>query len=386
MVPFKKTGKMSGIERLFDLERRKLAEKYNHKKRINKKIAFFFEIVFWFVFLGFSFGSKYYVYLDKLVVNKEVKILIYLSGFYLLYNLFSIVIAYFFSYILDYQYELSNQSRKDWIIDEIKAFILGLILFYFAARIYLFLTVKSPELWWIYYTIIASIIVSLLTFILPVVLLPIFYNLESYPESELKEHLLALINKTDVEIDDIYQINLSSKINAANAAVIGLGSSRKIVLSDNLKDKYSIDEIKAILAHELGHQVHRDIIKNLLIEQLMFLIIAYLIVCIQPLIYPWFGYNSISDPITIPLLVVMVGFLIWLLSPIEMYISRSFEKRADLYAVKLTTKGDSLIKSLVKMADEALLPLKVNTYERIFLSHPPISARVEYIFDNSKKE
>lgn len=382
MAPFKKTGKTPGIERLFNFNRRKLAEKYNYKRRINKKLAFFLEISFWFVFLGFSFGSKFYFYLDKLVGNNEVKIIIYLSGFYLLYNLFSTVTAYFFSYKLDCQYELSNQSRKDWIIDEVKAFILGLILFYFAARAYLYLAIKFSEIWWVYYTIIASIAIVLLTFVLPVVLLPIFYNLESYPESELKGQLMLLINKADLKIDDIYQINLSSKVNGANAAVIGLGSSRKIVLSDNLKDKYSIDEIEAILAHELGHQVHRDIIKNLLIEQLMFLIIAYLIAYIQPLIYPWFGYSSISDPITIPLLVVMVGFLIWFLSPIEMYISRSFEKRADLYSVKLTTKGDSLIKSLVKMADEALLPLKVNTYERIFLSHPPISARVEYIFDN----
>lgn len=374
---------MDNIRELFNPDRRILAEAYNKKKKTNNRFAFLFKFLFWFLFLGFSLEKTSYNYLNNLNINYEFKLIVYFIGFYLLYGLFSLLTDYFLGYKIDRQYKLLNQDTREWFVDEIKSFILGVFFFYLAVRTYLYLLVKFPVTWWIYYAIIASIFIVLITFIFPTVLLPIFFKLESYPESELKKRLFQLVEKADLSIDDIYEINLSSKVNAANAAVMGIGSSRKIVLSDNLKDFYTSGEIEAVLAHELGHQVHGDLFKNLLMEPIIILITSYIIASLWPGFVLWFGYSSISSPATIPLLMIIVNLLSLLLSPFQLYISRKFEKRADLFAINLSTKVDSFTTALAKLADESLAPLRVSIYEKVFKSsHPPIKERLEYILRN----
>ncbi|MFW6022938.1 MAG: M48 family metallopeptidase [Halanaerobiaceae bacterium] len=375
---------MESVESLFDSERRELAEEYNKKKKWNNKIGIFFNILFWLMFFLFSFETKLLAMINDIFSRGEFIILLYIFSFYFIYSLFQVILDYYLGYKLSRKYDLSSQDSSEWFVDQVKSFILGLIFFYLAVRTYLYLANNYPQYWWVYFSIVATIFVLVITFIFPTVLLPIFFKLESYPESELKDRLMNLIKKTGLEIDDIYEINLSTKINAANAAVMGLGSTRKVVLGDRLKEKYSYDEIEAVLAHELGHQVHGDIFKNLLIQPVGFLIISFIISQLWPAIASWFGYQGITGVHTIPLLMILAGFLSWVLTPLQLYLSRKFEKAADLYAIEITDKAEKLASAMAKLADEALAPLEVSKYKRIFkLSHPPMKERVEYILENS---
>ncbi|MFP4016414.1 MAG: M48 family metalloprotease [Halanaerobiales bacterium] len=374
---------MDRINKLFDQKRRQIAGEYNKKRKVRGIISFIITVIFWVTFLAETLELDIYCFLHSLFNNREIIILGYVLIFYLIYSIFQTLRYYFFAYRLSRRYNLSNQSTGEWLIDNVKSFILGLIFLYLAVRSYLYLFNNYPDTWWIYYTVLASIFVVVITFILPTVLLPIFFKLESYPGSELKDRLMALIKKADVEIDDIYEINLSSKVNAANAAVMGIGSSRKVVLGDNLKDKYTYDEIEAVLAHELGHQVHGDIFKNILMQPLIFLVISFIIYQFWPSITQWYGYSEAGTVYTIPLLLILVSTLSWLITPIELYISRIFEKRSDLYSIELTGSARPLASAMAKLADESLSPLKESLYRRIFkLSHPPMQERVEYILEN----
>ncbi|MFP4662315.1 MAG: M48 family metallopeptidase [Halanaerobiales bacterium] len=373
---------MDKINKLFDQKRRQIAVEYNKKRKIRSIIGFIITVIFWIVFLASALELDIYYFLHGLFNNSEVIILGYLLIFYLLYSIFQTVLDYFLVYRLNRHYNLSNQSTGEWLVDEVKSFVLGIIFLYLAVRSYLYLFNNYPDSWWIYYTILASIAVVIITFILPTVLLPIFFNLKSYPESDLKSRLMALIKEADIKIDDIYEINLSSKVNAANAAVMGIGSSRKVVLGDNLKNKYTDDEIEAVLAHEMGHQVHGDIFKNILMQPIMFLIISFIVYTYWPSITEWYGYSEAGAVYTIPLLLILVSFLSWLLTPIELYISRVFEKRADIYSIELTGSARPLASAMAKLADEGLSPLKASLYRRIFKqSHPPMKERVEYILE-----
>lgn len=366
-------------EEFFNPERRSLAIEYNKEKRKLSLFGLFLEFIFWLFILGFSLERTGYNYLSKLGLPYELELIIYLFTFYLLYSLWSLNSAYN-EYKVERKYRLSNQDKKEWLIDEVKSFILGLLFFFFAVRGYLYLAARFPENWWIYYSIIAAVFLITIAFIFPLVLVPLFFRLDSYPESELKERLWQLVKRAGVKIDDIYEINLSSKVNAANAAVMGLGKSRKIVLSDNLKDKYSVDEIEAVLAHELGHQVNGDMLKNILVEFISIIFMVFLVFKSWPFIVQRLAYDSINSVMTIPALVLFVSILSWLISPLGFYLSRRWEKRADLYAVQLTGGGETLARALAKLADEGLLPLKVGIYRKIFKSsHPPVGERIEYI-------
>jgi STE24 endopeptidase len=376
----KEEGSMD-IEGIFNPERRRLALVYNKEKRKLSIGTFSLKTLFWLLILGFSLEKRAYKYLHSIGLHPELELLIYLFAFYLLYSLVSLLSAYY-EYGVERKYQLSNQTKPEWLIDEVKSLILGLLFFFLAARGYLYLVERFPENWWLYYAITAGFFILLIAFVFPVLLVPLFFKLGPYPESELKDQLWQLVKKAGVKIDDIYEINLSSKVNAANAAVMGLGKSRKIVLSDNLQDKYSPGEIEAVLAHELGHQVKGDMAKNILAEFLSLLLTLFLVFKTWPFIVSLLAYDSIYSVVTIPALSLFVSLLSWLLSPLRLSLSRRWEKEADLYAVQLTGQGESLARALAKLADEALIPLKIGIYRRLFkASHPPVRERIEYILE-----
>ena len=103
----------------------------------------------------------------------------------------------------------------------------------------------------------------------PVLLLPLFYKLTPLPEGEVRAKTLALAAQARTRVRGVYSMNLSAKTTEANAAVMGLGNTRRIVIGDTLLDRYAPDEIEVVVAHELGHQVHRDIPKLIAVQSIM---------------------------------------------------------------------------------------------------------------------
>src|SRR5947199_10564346 len=100
-----------------------------------------------------------------------------------------------------------------------------------------------------------------MSYLAPVLIFPIFYKFRPMPEGELTKRLLALAERAHTRVRGVFTMQLSSKTTAANAALMGLGNTRRIVLGDTMLDRYTTDEIEVVLAHELGHHVHRDVWK-----------------------------------------------------------------------------------------------------------------------------
>lgn len=295
-----------------------------------------------------------------------------------------VFIRYWLFYKLNRQYKLSNQKTKEWLLDQVKSFFLNLILRYLTARLFVFLVDWWPEYWYILFSIIGTVFILLLTFFLPKVLLPLFFKLKVYPDNSLRERLMDLIKRAKLKIEEIYEINLSSKFNFANAAVIGLGKTRKIILADNLTDKYSDAEVEAILAHELGHQKHKDMLKNILIQIIFLLILTFIISLVWPRLVVLRDYESITSIYGLPLLFVLWSFLSYLLSPILLYLNRKYETKADQYAVNLINDPKNLASALAKLADESLAEIDLSLYKLIFeASHPPINVRIQQTINDN---
>ena len=375
------------MKNIYDSQRRELARQYHRRKDIYNLISKIFMISFLLVFFAKSIELKIFNLINIFTQIYEIKIILFVTVIYLLFALINNIINYFLFYRLNRKYELSNQNSREWLIDQVKSLILSLIFIYLASRTFLLLINNWPNFWWLIFTIIASIFTVLITFILPEVLLPIFYKLEPYPDTSLKKQLLNFISGLDVEVEEIYQINLSSKMNMANAAVIGLGNTQKIILGDTLDEKYSNDEIEAILAHEIAHYVNGDIFKNLLIQPVTMLITTILIYQIWPFLISWQGYESITSIYVLPLFWLTWGLLYWLLSPIQNYISRKYERAADSFSLKKIDDPSSLGTGLAKIADESLSKLNYNFYELLFkASHPSIGERVENALECERQE
>ncbi len=172
----------------------------------------------------------------------------------------------YYSFRLEHRYHLSNQRLRSWLWDELKGLVVGLVLATVVAELLYTLIRHVPQHWWLIAWAVFLGLFVLLAQLAPVVLFPIFYKFEPLENEELKRRLVLLSERAGTRVRGVYKWHLSEKSKKANAALTGLGATRRIILADTLLDHYSDDEIEAVLAHELGHHVHKHILKSILVQ------------------------------------------------------------------------------------------------------------------------
>jgi STE24 endopeptidase len=172
----------------------------------------------------------------------------------------------YYGFRLEHRYNLSNQKLRSWLWDECKSFLIGLVMAAIVVELLYMLMRQSPQHWWLIAWAVFLGLMVLLAQIAPVVLFPIFYKFEPLEDEELKRRLIILSERAGTRVRGVYKWHLSEKSKKANAALTGLGATRRIILADTLLDNYSDDEIEAVLAHELGHHVHRHILKSIFVQ------------------------------------------------------------------------------------------------------------------------
>ena len=296
--------------------------------------------------------------------------------------LFSKILSFgleYYGFRLEHRFRLSNQRRLSWAWDELKGWLVGLVLATIVAEVLYFIIRQSPEHWWLIAWGVFLILLVLFAQIAPVVLFPIFYKFEPLHNDDLKERLTRLGEQAGTRVRGVYKWNLSEKSKKANAALTGLGATRRIILADTLLDNYSPDEIEAVLAHELGHHVHRHILKSIFVQAGITLFGFWATNQVLHWAIDRHGvFETLSDFANLPLLVLVATVLSLILMPALNAYSRYNERQADRYAFKSIATVDPFITSMNKLASQNLAERTPSKWvELLFHSHPAISKRVE---------
>ena len=172
----------------------------------------------------------------------------------------------YFGFRLEHRYNLSNQKMRSWLWDELKGWLVGLVMgTVFVEVIYAIIRI-APQRWWMIAWAVFVGLFLLIVQLAPVVLFPIFYKFEPLNNDSLRERLTRLGERAGTRVRGVYEWKLSEKSKKANAALMGIGRTRRIILADTLLQNYSEDEIEAVLAHELGHHVRRHIVQGILMQ------------------------------------------------------------------------------------------------------------------------
>ena len=285
----------------------------------------------------------------------------------------------YYSFRLEHRFHLSNQRLRAWVWDQAKAFLVGLILAAIVVELlYLFIR-QDPQYWWLITWAVFLGLFVLLAQLAPVVLFPIFYKFEPLENEDLKQRLVRLSERAGTRVRGVYKWKLSEKSKKANAALTGLGNTRRIILADTLLDNYSSDEIEAVLAHELGHQVHRHIFKSIVVQAGITLVGFWAANWILHYsIDRWHMFEQLSDFANLPLLALVSTVLSFLVLPALNAYSRFNERQADRYAFRSIATVQPFISSMNKLADQNLAERAPSKWvEWFFHSHPSISKRVE---------
>ena len=284
----------------------------------------------------------------------------------------------YYGFRLEHRYHLSNQSLTAWLLDEAKGFHVGLVLGGIVVELLYSILRHFPQHWWLVAWAVFLGLFVLLAQLAPVILFPIFYKFEPLDNEDLKQRLVHLGERAGTRVRGVYKWNLSEKSKKANAALTGLGSTRRIILADTLLNNFSPDEIEAVLAHELGHHVHRHILKSIAMQAATTFVgfwaanwvLHYAVDRLHM-------FETLSDFANLPLLVLVSTVLSVLLLPALNAYSRYNERQADRYAFESIANVDPFISSMNKLAEQNLAERTPSKWvEWLFHSHPAISRRV----------
>jgi STE24 endopeptidase len=307
-------------------------------------------------------------------------VFLYVFMFSVLLKLISAPLDYY-GFRVEHQYHLSNQKLRAWLWDEAKGWLVGLVLGVIFVEI-VYATIRSfPERWWIVAWAIFIGLTLLLARLAPVVLFPIFYKFKPLDNDTLRERLTRLSERAGTRVRGVYEWNLSEKSKKANAALMGMGATRRIILADTLLAGYSDDEIEAILAHELGHHIHKHILKGIVVQVVITFFGFWLTnqVLHYVLSRNWLPAleSRLYDFANLPLILIVATVLSLLLMPAMNAISRKHEREADRYAWENIASIGPFITSMQKLADQNLAERTPNKFvEWLFHSHPSIGRRV----------
>jgi STE24 endopeptidase len=286
-------------------------------------------------------------------------------------------LAFYSGVTLERRYGLSTQTTVRWWVDHVKAGAIALIFAAVAALIVLSLIRWDPEQWWVYAAIVFTVVLVLLAQLAPVVLMPLFYEITPLKRDALRERLLVLANRAGTRIAGVFEWRLSDRTKKANAALAGIGRTRRILLSDTLLAEHSDEEIEVILAHELAHHVYRDIWSAILVETVLIALGCFVADRVLGMFAVSAGLTGKGDVAGLPLLVLALGGVSLALMPIANALSRAHERRADRYALTMTGNAPAFITAMKRLAVQNLAEEEPSRLVQIlFHTHPPISARI----------
>jgi STE24 endopeptidase len=367
------------METTLDPERQKQAKQYARIRRRLWLVDNLFSALYVLVWLLLGWAVSLRDLLLGITTNDWLLIALFVAVFGGIYFVLNLPLGYYSGFILPHRFGQSNQTLRGWIIDQLKGLAVGapiglilLELFYLALR-------ATGETWWLWAAVGLLFFNVLISNLAPILIMPLFNKFIPLGDEhkELADRLMGLAERANTKVRGVFKFDMSKRTKSANAALTGIGNTRRIILGDTLINEFTPDEIETVLAHELGHHVHRDIPFLIAFGTVMTMVGFYLASLGMNWAIDFFGFTGISDPAAFPALGMILGAFGLLTMPLDNVISRWRENMADDYALESTGKREAFASAFTRLANQNLGevdPEKWVVY--LFYTHPPLGERI----------
>jgi STE24 endopeptidase len=297
-----------------------------------------------------------------------------------IFMLLGLPLNYYGGFLLPHRYGQSTQTLGGWIGDQVKGLLIGaplglllLELAYLALR-------TAGDSWWLWAAGGLLVFNVMLSNLAPILIMPLFnkYTPLGDEHAELANRLMHLARRTGTRVKGVYKFDLSRRTKAANAALTGIGNTRRIILGDTMIREFTPDEVETVLAHELGHHVHHDIVVYIALGTVLTTAGLYAAAVVMKWVVAAFGFMDLADPAALPALIIVLGTCGLLSMPLENAVSRWREAMADHFALEITGKGSAFASAFVRLANQNLGEVDPEGWVVwMFYSHPPLGRRIE---------
>jgi len=354
-----------------------LAKSYSCQKYTLSIIDTVYSIALLLIFLGSGLSLFLEGFLKSFGWPGYLLIAAYLLIISFFYYLLNLPLNFYASFTLEHKFNLSKQKPKAWWIDQLKSGILSYMLSLILILSFYWVLGKFNQ-WWLVISVFWIVFSVVLAKLAPVLIIPLFFKYKKLEDESLRQRIFNLAAKMQVKLMDVFEIDFSKKTLKANAAFTGMGKTKRVLLADTLKDKYTQDEVEVILAHEFAHYRLKHIFKLIVVNSLVTLGLFYLIFKTSVYTLGMFKLNSLLQLSSLPL--VFLYFMLFgiIMQPLEAYVSRRFEKDADLLALKVTGAKEAFVSLMEKLAAQNLADRNPHPLVKFFFfNHPPIDERIK---------
>lgn len=288
-------------------------------------------------------------------------------------------LSYHRRFVLPHRFGLSNQTLKSWIADRFKSLLIGAPFGLIVLEVvYIFLR-EFPSVWWLWVTGFLLFFNVLMANLAPVLIMPIFNKFSplSDEHADLAARLVNLAERAGTKVRGVFKFDMSKRTKTANAALTGIGNTRRIILGDTLINEFTPGEIETVLAHELGHHVNRDIPLMLVFGTISTFVSLYLASLGLNWAIGFFGFTGPSDPAAFPALSLILTLYELFVMPLDNAFSRWRERLADQYSLQATNQPEVFVSAMTRLANQNLSEVDPEKWVVfLFYSHPPLEERI----------
>ncbi|HDZ4960616.1 TPA: M48 family metallopeptidase [Campylobacter jejuni] len=338
-----------------------------------KLFSNFYNLIINIAWIGFGF-----LYLKELLISNNTRFenTLFLLSFLIITSILNLPLSIYESFIKDKAHGFSNITVKLFIKDTVKSLILTLIFGFLILYALLFCYDFFGTFWWIAAFIFAFCIIVIINLIYPTLIAPIFNKMEKLDDENLLKKISSLMKQCGFSANGVYVIDASKRDKRLNAYFGGLFKSKRVVLFDTLLKALNERELLAVLGHELGHFIHKDIIKALFNGAITMFLLFFVFANLPEFVYLESHLEGVNGSV-FALLFIFANIFSFLISPMLNALSRKNEFAADQHGAKVTSKED-MKNALIALARENKAFIKTSKiYTFFYLSHPSISDRIK---------
>jgi STE24 endopeptidase len=352
----------------------------------------YFEGGYWLILWNFLLGSAVLLILlstrisarirdfaERTTRFKAMQVAIYAIAYLLLTSVIEFPMSVYQHYFREHAYGLSTQTFGAWFGEQMKGLALGVIMFPIVLIVLYAVFRRAPRTWWIWGTVVVIGFFMVGALLGPVFIEPIFNKYKPLDDPAISEPILAMARANQIPVKQVFEVDASRQSNRVSANVAGFMGTTRIALNDNLLKQCTVPEIRYVMSHEMGHYVLNHITKFLVSFTLLALIaFGFARVGFEAGVSRWgerWGVRGIADPAGLPLLMLVVGAIMFVLTPVRNTITRVAEVEADAFGINTSREPDGM----------AAVALKLGTYRKldpspaeefIFFDHPSGRARI----------
>jgi STE24 endopeptidase len=335
--------------------------------------------------LGSRLSARLRDLAERMTESKTIQVAIYTVAYVLIAAVLSFPLTFYQLFVREHQYGFATQTFLPWLAEQLTHLVVeGLIAGTIALSILYAVFRRAPRSWWIWGTLVAVALSFIGNFIAPVYVEPLFNTYKPLTEAKIRDPILAMAQANEIPVKQVFEVDASRQTTRVSANVAGLLGTTRIALNDNLLKQCTLPEIRAVMAHEMGHYVLNHGAKL----TVYFGVVALFGFGIARVVFDWalrrwgqrWDVRGIADPAGLPLLTVIFVTFAFLMTPVLNSIVRETEREADQFGINTSREPDG----------EASIALKLGAYRKldptpleefIFFDHPSGRVRIQMAMD-----